>query len=92
MEGLPKNEQVDVVVESEQMESVERAKDLLGRLRVYDGVEVRGPECREVENIAEALQVELQNIDPATRLANGLPWHPLDEVVAANDDQYAVAA
>tara|TARA_B100000508_G_scaffold31981_2_gene24621 strand:- start:12572 stop:12934 length:363 start_codon:yes stop_codon:yes gene_type:complete len=81
MEGGPKQEQVASGAESsEYSESIERALDLYGQLKVFEGTDVVGQQAAdEVEAIAVALKLELQNIPAAECLANGLPYHPTDE-------------
>lgn len=94
MEGAPKNEQPVPAVEGIEHEaSIEAAQDLYDQLRVHHDTEVVGKAAgQDVEQIALRLTEILKTIPREKRLEAGLPWHPYDELVAANDDHFAEAA
>lgn len=97
MEGVPQQKQsevIDAAAESlEYAEAIERATEILNTLKECEGTDIVGSEeCRRVEELARELTEILATIPAAIRRENGLPWHPHDEMIAANDEQFAVAA
>jgi hypothetical protein len=84
MEGGLKTETISQATERttesvEMRESIERAKELRGQLEAFNNTDVVGSEAlREVEDIACALSIELQNISAEACMQEGLPYHPSD--------------
>jgi tRNA U34 5-carboxymethylaminomethyl modifying enzyme MnmG/GidA len=95
MERIPQATQIHEKPESsESVEgSIERANELWAELQKYNETDIVGRAAfQKVEELAHALSMQLKDIPPSVCLREGLPWHPQDSVIAANNEQYAVAS
>lgn len=66
------------------LESVENAKDFYEALKEFEGTDVVGAEAlEEVEGLTRQLKESLRDIPPAVRMAEGLPYHPHENLQQA---------